>query len=932
MKKLTLVTTSFIAALTLAIAGCGGSSNSTSSSSPAVAGHLEFVPGSVAHVPLNGGAHDVILDLVGASGVVGQEVTFSIEDPSVAIIYRPRSFKCALSSISVKNSECTIQIKGERIGSTILTATSPGYETKRLEIVTTNAQSVSHGQISVRSGATDGGRQISSGVATHTYASATGEAELTTKLVNSSGVTNATFSFELPKGATAYPATCKVTSKEPDCVTRVKGLPRTENATSLIMVKGSAPGGKIYDAVTINAVAKGAAPATNGKIWLSTNSGEENGFMPQGIKYPVYLTPEVAYSSADTVTLSLEIQVWNSQTKTWMPWSEQASPASFYYYGHKSNVTPKQYGGTADTTKTSDPEQLKGVPNCTMTLYTDTLSNPYNTCGYGLWANPANPTGTIQIVPTVTNSSSSMTYTLEPLAITVTTDDIAARTITFSNTGSNHDVWLALAPGMALAYAAPETLAVNINGANNAYCGNSASPANTVACPSGSSCKWTGAGYASVVAYQCVYDPGTLANSWSGSGVPGDAYKLNKAGSANAGNTVTHTISAYAYQNPVTHALDANRVRGAYNPAKPAQYSAGTYWSGAYVPRTGCNTSTGVCDVGSCGVADFSCPPGVNPQNILTKSEPAYQKYDPTGSAEMDEYDVSIIAGANVSAAFVPTSTNLKRGYSGSAYYCGMPGITQGQQLGVAGSTYNSYSPTAGMAQLPQSTWNLSAGISTTSFPNPVSSTALAKSYYRLVKVKTGDSGAACDATAQTPGQCANTNEVCGTTLQSVTTSSTPALQCASETVGWITPNQLLSLNPLMSSAVFFTNPASGWTSGYETIQNYQLCEGTTFTAYSTSSGSTALNACGGVAWGNTETPPYGGSQATGQQVVTSSQSLGYKSSNWMSAVFPTIAWLKQACPTCYSFPFDDPTSTFSCAVSSGSDNIEYSINFGDVQ
>ena len=40
---------------------------------------------------------------------------------------------------------------------------------------------------------------------------------------------------------------------------------------------------------------------------------------------------------------------------------------------------------------------------------------------------------------------------------------------------------------------------------------------------------------------------------------------------------------------------------------------------------------------------------------------------------------------------------------------------------------------------------------------------------------------------------------------------------------------------------------------------------------------------------------------------------------NWVSAVMPEAKTAKAACPTAYSFPFDDPTSTFQC--SSGSTN-----------
>lgn len=48
---------------------------------------------------------------------------------------------------------------------------------------------------------------------------------------------------------------------------------------------------------------------------------------------------------------------------------------------------------------------------------------------------------------------------------------------------------------------------------------------------------------------------------------------------------------------------------------------------------------------------------------------------------------------------------------------------------------------------------------------------------------------------------------------------------------------------------------------------------------------------------------------------------------NWASAVQPWLAGFKKACPTAYSFPFDDPTSLFQC--STGTNNtMSYTITF----
>lgn len=48
----------------------------------------------------------------------------------------------------------------------------------------------------------------------------------------------------------------------------------------------------------------------------------------------------------------------------------------------------------------------------------------------------------------------------------------------------------------------------------------------------------------------------------------------------------------------------------------------------------------------------------------------------------------------------------------------------------------------------------------------------------------------------------------------------------------------------------------------------------------------------------------------------------------WASAVQPWLVNLKTACPTCYSYPFDDPTSTFQCRSTGSKNMLGYNIIF----
>ena len=53
------------------------------------------------------------------------------------------------------------------------------------------------------------------------------------------------------------------------------------------------------------------------------------------------------------------------------------------------------------------------------------------------------------------------------------------------------------------------------------------------------------------------------------------------------------------------------------------------------------------------------------------------------------------------------------------------------------------------------------------------------------------------------------------------------------------------------------------------------------------------------------------------------------KNENWVDRVKPTLTWLKEACPTAYTYPYDDMSSTFTCnSMVDGVNQVEYTITF----
>lgn len=53
------------------------------------------------------------------------------------------------------------------------------------------------------------------------------------------------------------------------------------------------------------------------------------------------------------------------------------------------------------------------------------------------------------------------------------------------------------------------------------------------------------------------------------------------------------------------------------------------------------------------------------------------------------------------------------------------------------------------------------------------------------------------------------------------------------------------------------------------------------------------------------------------------------KNSNWVDVVKPTLSWLKQACPSAYTYPYDDMSSTHTCSsFVNGANVVDYTITF----
>jgi hypothetical protein len=148
--------------------------------------------------------------------------------------------------------------------------------------------------------------------------------------------------------------------------------------------------------------------------------------------------------------------------------------------------------------------------------------------------------------------------------------------------------------------------------------------------------------------------------------------------------------------------------------------------------------------------------------------------------------------------------------------------------------------------------------------------------------------------------------------------------------------------SPSNAAPIGFTTQ---WTVGRQTVSvgDLQLCINNTYSAYDGNGTASSTPpfpvqpvalSCGGVMWGGSESPgPLQNPVANiGQQLTVPARPVQTANALWLDHVLPTIAWLKAACPTCYTYPFDDMTSTFTCAETPTQPNTAYGVRFSDLR
>ncbi|HTR62351.1 MAG TPA: thaumatin family protein [Candidatus Binataceae bacterium] len=399
----------------------------------------------------------------------------------------------------------------------------------------------------------------------------------------------------------------------------------------------------------------------------------------------------------------------------------------------------------------------------------------------------------------------------------------------------------------------------------------------------------------------------------------------------------------------------------------PAQ----VWWSGNVFARTGCQPDGTSCLTGDCtNHPNSSCSAGTGGNQPASLAEITMQ------STATDYYDVSVINGANVGVEFGPIAGPTQApGNVAPQYWCATPGSGCSYDFGKYATNVplpSASNPTdyTTMLMLAESactvgTGNPRAGQPPTGCPAFVDPQGDAYSCSGAANARNGACYKTCSSDSQCPGnlrclqagdgnsycQCSaqtdcGAGQYCGTQLVPGLGSSTlsPQLylqQCGSFE-GWWTADTLCgNVNTIVGApppAQPALNCRAGLTDGDGKTTNIaSLLECATFSssapggvAGNPANASSCYNSVAGASAGccGCATDP---SNPLSDLWPSASAGCVNNNSTWASQVQPLVAILKQACPTAYSYPYDDFTSTFQCQGQGASNLVGYAITFTDL-
>ena len=329
--------------------------------------------------------------------------------------------------------------------------------------------------------------------------------------------------------------------------------------------------------------------------------------------------------------------------------------------------------------------------------------------------------------------------------------------------------------------------------------------------------------------------------------------------------------------NSGTYQLTASGGTTTVTIPSPTFSANGVQWSGNISASTLCNPSSpsGTCGQASCGNSNGStaCAAGIG------FTQPATQAEITMNLNTDDSYDVEVINGFHIPISMIPMY------YSGipataNNYTCGAPGGYNG------GTTVNGFGSCNWDNAVPPSTKN---------------------GYYWVTA-----GGSACNINT-TSSQCpagqlcgldSSFNQTCGNFLGYWSADQVCSQSGLSSTVSnYFLCNQALP-GSFPAGATLYSLMACSVPTG-STNPTYNSC----YLSYPNYTPEQIQTCCGCVDWWN--------ASETGGVVIgansTTASCMSQTDPQWTQYVQPMIQWMKAACPSAYTYPFDDKTSGFSC-------------------
>ncbi|MCP3165037.1 thaumatin family protein [Myxococcus qinghaiensis] len=384
-------------------------------------------------------------------------------------------------------------------------------------------------------------------------------------------------------------------------------------------------------------------------------------------------------------------------------------------------------------------------------------------------------------------------------------------------------------------------------------------------------------------------------------------------------------------------------------------------WSGGIFGRTGCQADGTKCQSADCGNGPgMPCPLGKGGTNPFAAAEFTLQ---PNAS---DFYDVTVINGANVSIQMGPTNDGgFAPTSQPSPYTCGTAGSRSAQSVPDAGTLEAcswQFTPdtTAGLPAdystllraivLPTCGSNTDCGANTTCIGGVCQPTltkcALTEPYCagNAVCSDPNNPGAGYCSTCASNSDCAGLADggtpTCGTAFLPGVNTMTPLIQTCGQSIGWWSYEDLCAAMPPFSYGPLNCSQVMSAGTVTDTLNNLFQCAGNFGqSCYNSSAGNTP--ACCGCATfpGNPAGSFWPTTLEAGNNPAQQNQGQCINNNTgWAQNVQPWLAFLKKACPTAYTYAYDDATSTFTCMTpgTGGPDggtpnSVGYGIVFGDV-